>query len=334
MDFFAELEDMAANATHDVDEISLTTIQQWQALFDYSPAQAQASIEEWRSDFTRKRISDSLWLILQAQALKEGYDREAYEYKLAMDKKNVKRPTLACSTGLTPVQLRQIYLIKLEGPLNTPRKIQNALWLPRTPELLKSVADGEAITSFCRIVARTKISILEWCAKYHSEFKPSITAVALAHKELCGTSIYPTLGKDATLPQHRPQVPHLEAPLTAENNLLQEQYPILYFFYGTLADIPRLKNVLSLETSAVPKLHPAEVRGGRMETWGQGKYNAMIDDPNGRIKGSAYWVMTKEHEEFLRLYETNAYEVVRCTISMETGENIQGCTFRYIGRID
>ena len=72
-----------------------------------------------------------------------------------------------------------------------------------------------------------------------------------------------------------------------------------------------------------------------MKTWGGGKYNALIDDPcgNGRVLGSAYKVMSKEHEDFLRLYETDAYEVVRCDISIDTAI-VPGCTFRYIGELD
>jgi hypothetical protein len=50
---------------------------------------------------------------------------------------------------------------------------------------------------------------------------------------MSSSSMTPTLGINATLPQHRlVSSPH------------QEQYPILYFFYGTLADPEQLCKVL------------------------------------------------------------------------------------------
>lgn len=43
--------------------------------------------------------------------------------------------------------------------------------------------------------------------------------------------------------------------------------------------------------------------------------------------------MSEDHEDALRKYETNAYEVVRCTILTNFGE-VKGCTFRFIGNTD
>jgi hypothetical protein len=68
----------------------------------------------------------------------------------------------------------------------------------------------------------------------------------------------------------------------------QVQYPVWYFFYGTLADVPKLSSLLSLPEGSTPVLHPATVAGGRMETWGAGKYNALVDGPEmSFVKGSA-----------------------------------------------
>jgi hypothetical protein len=44
--------------------------------------------------------------------------------------------------------------------------------------------------------------------------------------------------------------------------------------------------------------------------------------------------MSKEYEDALRGYETDNYEVVRCTISIEGGKMVKGCTFRFVGTID
>ena len=71
-----------------------------------------------------------------------------------------------------------------------------------------------------------------------------------------------------------------------------------------------------------------------METWGEGKYKALVDGPEmSRIKGSAYQVMSEEHEDALRKYESEAYEVVRCIIEMN-GTTVEGCTFRFVGEVD
>ncbi|KAF4628974.1 hypothetical protein G7Y89_g9178 [Cudoniella acicularis] len=48
------------------------------------------------------------------------------------------------------------------------------------------------------------------------------------------------------------------------------------------------------------------------------KYLALVDEPTtSRVDGPAYLVQTQEHEETLRDYETDNYEVVRCEIAME-----------------
>lgn len=51
------------------------------------------------------------------------------------------------------------------------------------------------------------------------------------------------------------------------------------------------------------------------------------------IKGSAYQVISEEHEDALRKYETSAYEVVRCLIEMNS-VIVEGCTFRFVGETD
>jgi hypothetical protein len=71
-----------------------------------------------------------------------------------------------------------------------------------------------------------------------------------------------------------------------------------------------------------------------METWGGGKYNALVNGlETSCIRGSAYQVMSEEHEDALRKYETSAYEVVRCVIEMKEA-TVEGCTFRFVGETD
>ena len=46
----------------------------------------------------------------------------------------------------------------------------------------------------------------------------------------------------------------------------------------------------------------------------------------------AYLVATEEHEEVLRFYETENYEIVRCTIIMKDGSDaVRGLTFKFVG---
>lgn len=105
--------------------------------------------------------------------------------------------------------------------------------------------------------------------------------------------------------------------------------------------------------SAEPVLIPATVAGGVVKKW-RGKYNALLNcdgveqsyasgvDASGLkimttngmtcVDGWAYLVETEEHEEALRLYETENYEIVRCTISMEDRSDVvKGLTFKFVG---
>lgn len=158
-----------------------------------------------------------------------------------------------------------------------------------------------------------------------TRFKPTFVRVTKpAEKNLSSESRYPTLGVDTTLPQFRPDDNGPFLPV-------QDDFPAWYFFYGTLADTSVLTRHLSLTEE--PQLYPATVTGGVLETWG-GKYRALVDGPEtARVQESAYHVMTKGHEDALRAYETDNYEVVRCSIEME-GMVVQGCTFRFVGEID
>lgn len=88
-------------------------------------------------------------------------------------------------------------------------------------------------------------------------------------QDLSATSIYPTLGPDSILPQHR-----LSSCLSLDTTLpqhrvssshtafspRQDEHTVWYFFYGTLAD-KVLTRFLSLEAE-LPTLMPASISGG------------------------------------------------------------------------
>ena len=88
-----------------------------------------------------------------------------------------------------------------------------------------------------------------------------------------------------------------------------------------------LSRVLGL--SEDPILEPACLTGGIVKTWA-GKYKALVNGPDtARVEGWAYQVKTEACEDALRFYETEKYEVVRCIIALN-GEEVKGCTFRFI----
>lgn len=75
--------------------------------------------------------------------------------------------------------------------------------------------------------------------------------------------------------------------------------------------------------------------GGEIKTWGNGKYNALVDGTERScVEGSTFLVVSKEDEDALRKYETSAYEVVRCSFEMDGGKLVDGCTFRFVGKAD
>ena len=271
--------------------------------------------------------------------IKMWQDRFEYTYEeavaiIGMTKTVTKPSNSTKQTILSPAQARSLYLLKLDGPISTPiQVVQIAANLSNILEPHYGSSD-EGNSVFCKVDGRTKMAIENWLSKQKEPiFRPLFVPIGRAYKELSSHSLYPTLGKDTTLPQFRPQDPHL-LNTTPYFGRTQDQYPVWYFFYGTLASGPKLRSLLSLPEDETPILHKASVMGGKMETWGEGKYKALVDGPEtSRIKGSAYQVVSEEHEDALRKYETEAYEVVRCVIEMN-GTPVEGCTFRFVGEVD
>jgi Gamma-glutamyl cyclotransferase, AIG2-like len=220
-----------------------------------------------------------------------------------------------------------------------------------------------------------KPAILESLANSGCRYQPTFIRIPnKAGKDLSGTSRYPTLGVEATSPQYRAGNVGVDVDsygrlgARASSSILasasasvfapaQDEYPVWYFSYGTLAQPQILARLLELPESESRDelgLRPASVGGGVLKTWG-GRYRALVDAPapssypcaggveaegeTGVVGGSAYRVMSREHEEVLRYYETERYEVVRCQIRMGDkgidgkgrGEGVQGLTFRFAG---
>ncbi|KAJ5042013.1 uncharacterized protein L3040_004574 [Drepanopeziza brunnea f. sp. 'multigermtubi'] len=231
----------------------------------------------------------------------------------------------------SPAQARTIYLLKLDGPLSTPAKVQAAAKLQAISESHVRSSDDDGNKSlFCKLDGRAELAIESWLSARNEEFRPLFVTLGRAYEELSSSSLYPTLGIYTILLQFRPQDAHLlvHAPTFG---YAQDQFPVWYF-YGRLASAPKLCSLLSLPGDEVPVLHKPSAMGGKMETGGNGKYNALVYGPEivSRINGWAYQVASEEHEDALRKYETAAYEVFKCEMEMHSNR-VQGCISRFVG---
>ena len=331
MDPFDEVERMALNAdTGDTspscDEPSSIDIQRWQNLFSYSHNEAVEKLKQHRADLSRPRISANLWASLQDLPEYKGFDAEAYEHKIQLLAKQPAK--LTCQQSNNP-SLPQTstkpanYIFLMEGALTNPEDIKNALGSTTSPDIRNGVSEiGEA--HFCRVDAAGKQLIESWLSQQRIAHRPTFIRESLAAKQLDPHSIYPTLGSDATLPQYRPTgVDDQFCPA-------QDQYPVWYFFYGSLMDPGVLSTQLGHSGDVGADLVPANVRGGVIKSWA-GRYRALVDGTEADIvHGRAFEVRSAEQEEALRHYETSRYEVVRCAIAFERGETVMGCTFCFI----
>lgn len=320
MDLLNELEDLAQDAIKYDEATTPEKVQQWQKLFAYSETEAYEQIIAHRRDLNRKKISDEQWNLIRADKEAEGYDKEAYEHTMQ----------LWTTTGTQPAVTNDsdTFIFKLGGPLQDwptsgfSGKIMQGWSEPGeddTPTFLRAPLTA---TSFVRVDGITKRAIEQWLATQATcNYRPNFVRLSMAKKELAEDSLYPTLGIDSTLPQYRGLPP--------AGTVGQDEYPVWFFFYGTLGytDLLRLQELLDLDF--LPEVQKAHIQRARLESWG-GKYRALLDGPaDATVEGIAYQVESAEHEETLRCYETENYEVVRCTIFLENGTRIGGLTFRF-----
>ncbi|KAK8036770.1 hypothetical protein PG994_015267 [Apiospora phragmitis] len=107
--------------------------------------------------------------------------------------------------------------------------------------------------------------------------------------------------------------------------------PMWYFFYGTLTKPEILQHVIDADET--PAYRPAKIIGYELASWGQ--YPALIDNLEGnKVAGFAFQVPTREQEEKLARYETDAYRIHCCKIEFTDGQDpveVYGNTFMYAG---
>ncbi|CAN9182607.1 unnamed protein product [Alternaria alternata] len=219
------------------------------------------------------------------------------------------------------------YLFKLSDPI-TPKIFASAAILPSQPCIIQGEGE-DGIAQFCQVSDLDIPKIKSWLAKEYPNISPVFAPINKARKALSPDSAYPTLGYDTTLPHHRPDSSACEYFPT------QDQFPVWYFFYGTLGHSSFLNELFESPPEEEHILVPALIHGGKLQTWG-GKYNALVDDhPGSRIYEWAYEVVSLEQEDAMRMYETAKYEVVRVKIELAGhtgGRFVKGCTFRFVGK--
>ncbi|KAI9724157.1 MAG: hypothetical protein M1828_003902 [Chrysothrix sp. TS-e1954] len=326
MDEFDEIERMAKHFTAE-NVISEEEISRWERLFKYSRADAISRLEDHYQDLGRPEASD-YWNLVRSEPKYWDYSKEAFEHELTIniDSRRAADTSPNNEKQLSPTSIQDAasYLLLLEDVLEDVALIQDIAGLSETPEVSQATSDrGDA--TFCRISARTKTAVQDWLSRQPAtSFRPTFVRLSKATKALDAMSLSPTLGLDATLPQNRC------ADATTTFKPCQDEYPVWYFFYGTLADEDFLEGLLS--TPERPVLTPASISGGLVKVWG-GKYKALVDGcAEDRVEGWTLLVTSKDEEESLMLYETEKYEVVRCRIEMEAS-TVCGLTFRFAGSL-
>ncbi|RSL44896.1 hypothetical protein CEP53_011000 [Fusarium sp. AF-6] len=323
MSLIDELEAMANAVSLTETEGIDSTICRWQSLFGYSAPEALYKISAFRAGPRDLIISDSHWEMVRDQKKQEGFDREAYEYWCTIAERKSYHSTTMTQKEKQRLQAAT-FLLKLEGPLHSVDAVAKAANMVSIQETVMASDSSGQSSSFCKVNGLEKMAIETFLSEssIHSAFRPTFIRISVARKELSTNSIYPTLGVDSTMPQHRLSND------TDNSQPAQDKYPVWYFFYGTLAESETLSDLLGIE----PVYRDAKIRGGVLGSWGD--YKALVDDPSLRnvMYCKAFLVTSEEDEEALRLYETEAYEIVRCRIEMDDGEVVAGLTFRWAGQ--
>lgn len=150
-----------------------TTISRWNNLFKIPGDDAIDRIMEHRNNLTRTRISDEHWEAVRTSKESQGYDREAYEYELELQKRK------ANMGNIVPVEeeteSRVTYLVELSGPLETLDVMQRAAGLEKAPPTVDgwSVEERRDV-QMCIVGYKEKQAILKWAAEQGGGFEPTI----------------------------------------------------------------------------------------------------------------------------------------------------------------
>ncbi|KAF4901606.1 hypothetical protein CGCVW01_v013291 [Colletotrichum viniferum] len=168
------------------------------------------------------------------------------------------------------------YLLKLENSIDSLKDVRRLGRMTMPPEVFSGTSEDGDKTKFCKIGEESEFHILQHFRQTKPHFQPTIIRYNAADKDLLKTSVYPTLGCDVTLPQNRITGDDDKRLLPAQN-----EYPVWYFFYGTLADPDVLREQLGVEVN----YREASIKRGVLKTWGA-KYKALVDARDGNAPDS------------------------------------------------
>ncbi|KJX97932.1 hypothetical protein TI39_contig452g00012 [Zymoseptoria brevis] len=297
MDLLAEL-NFLTNIAHVSDNLGSVEVpvQRWTALFGYEPEEAEEHITEQRADLSAGLISKALWESVQTSGSADGHDRESYTHLLKILNRKDRKSDSAGSDAVGGD-----YLVRLGRQNMTSRQIMEA-------------AGGGA--QLCKLLHHEQHNK----AAHHQVVFAASTAMSRLQRDLDRAQ---SLRRQLDSPYAWPR---------------QNEYPVWYFFYGTLQYPDTLRSALNGFDQDEYDLRPAKVFGGKLMSWG-GNYKALVDDSSpvtpytgvmaNAVEGSAYLVQSESREDSLRIYETKAYEVVRCLIVLADVSEVLGCTFRF-----
>ncbi|KAI1292369.1 hypothetical protein F5Y03DRAFT_388299 [Xylaria venustula] len=335
MDFLLDAcEGLVVNATSIPDDdalISLTDIKRWRSLFGFTASEAEKEIRDWRSNLGREHLTEFAWEAVKSSA--KEFDKESYEYSLSNQRLPCTQPIALADENrrsgpkerkgdrmaISATSKNMRFLLKLEGKIPTVAAAQAIGKLDHAPLKYEGENEDGETAEFCIVNTDAKKKILQGLMDLESTVQPFFIRLPEAEKDLSAICRFPTLGIDTTMPQHRVDSKVRPAPG-------QDEYPVWYFFYGTLADENILNRLLQrLDSIDQSALKPAYVLGGKLAALG--KYRVLVHEYGLKkepVAGSAFLVQTREEEDVLRYYETDLYAVVRCTIHISSGSDRSG----------
>lgn len=218
--------------------------------------------------------------------------------------------------------MQATYLFRLEHPLSSTQDGADILGLSYVPRLNSGTReDGEV--HFC-CLSQFDIDVLDfWLGEHYPTRNFTKVRLNIAHKDLLNL---PNLGRDSTLPHHLPSKP--ASPNKQDTNR-EDVYPMIYFFYRSLASPSRLSRLSNIPSFQHPRLERATLLNGDMLTWA-GKYRALVDCPGKKVDGYIYPVISTDHEVALRVYAGDSYQIVCASVMLE-GKETEVRTFRFCG---
>jgi hypothetical protein len=119
------------------------------------------TLKQQISNYSRRRMSDKHWEMIERGKVAADYDRGAYEHELEISGRPKSKLFHNRRGEAQPFSAQPgfIYLVKLEGILDTPEKIHHIAKLSRLPVALHASGDDGDAAFFDRINGRERYAI-------------------------------------------------------------------------------------------------------------------------------------------------------------------------------